>query len=114
MDFNLVPFLNKLTSCDKSVSYLQIISVDMETDRVHVRVKPHVDVDFSSIYGNWSLTDYYYSSQEVCNKLHLSNLLLSRICSSCSCEQSGNGRYTIFVIPYFNTVFLIRCVYSQN
>ena len=76
------------------ISYLKVISVDMEMDRVHVRVKPHMDIDFSAIYGDWSLTDHYYSSQEVCHKLHLSNLLLSRISSSCSCEQGGNGRYT--------------------
>lgn len=84
----------------------------METDRVHVRLKPHVDIDFSSIYGNWSLTDYYYSSQEVCNKLRLSNLLLSRICSSCSCEQSGNGRYNIFVL-YFQNIAWYFWKYSM-
>ena len=77
---------------------MQVISVDMETDRVHVRVKPHIDIDFSTIYGNWELAEKYYTSQEVCHKLRVSNLILSRICSSCSCEETKGGRYEICVV----------------
>lgn len=86
--------------------FLQVISVDMQADRVHVRVKPHVDIDFGSIYSNWSLIDYYFSSQEVCNKLRLSNLLLSRITSSCSCEQSGSGRYIEMCYLIFQVIYV--------
>lgn len=85
----------------------------MVIDRVHVRVRPHVDIDFSSIYGNQSLIDYYYTSQEVCNKLRLSNLLLSRISSSCSCEQSGNGRYKIdsvfTILTSISSISIVFC-----
>ncbi|XP_065889991.1 5'-3' exoribonuclease 1-like [Dysidea avara] len=73
-------------------SLADVVSVDMETDRVHVRAKPHIDIDLSTIYGNWELAEKYYTSQEVCHKLRVSNLVLSRISSSCSCEETKGGR----------------------
>jgi len=79
-------------------SLMQVVSVDMETVRVHVRVKPHVDIDFSTIYGNWELAEKYYTSQEVCHNLRVSNLILSRISSSCSCEETKGGRYEMHLV----------------
>ena len=83
---------------------MQVVSVDMETDRVHVRAKPHIDIDLSTIYGNWELAEKYYTSQEVCHKLRVSNLVLSRISSSCSCEETKGGRYEITV----NVVYIFE------